>query len=113
MHTAPAYNAAIEAGVSTDSLEPPAMMPELLGIYDDFWELSTDRQIGMAAGPIPAASIARHTAGWPYDVAWMFRICIRKMDDAYRAKPDDKPADATGSDNPARDAFRGMKGAKR
>lgn len=70
-----------------------------------FWELSTDRQIGMAEGPIPAAAIDRHTRGWPDDEAETFRVCIRMMDQAYRSRdeveiPDDGEAD------PARKSFR-------
>lgn len=48
-----------------------------------FWELGTDRQLGMATGPIPAASIDRHTAGWPRDDAELFRRVIRALDGAY------------------------------
>lgn len=92
-------------------LEPPELLPGLGGWYDDFLELSTDRQIGMGIGPIPASSIARHTAGWPEDDADAFRTCIRAMDAVYldhaAGKGRDRPSpDLAGSDNPARDAFR-------
>ncbi|MGA0540733.1 phage tail assembly chaperone [Neotabrizicola sp. VNH66] len=51
---------------------------------DSFHELSTDRQItDHGPGPIPAASIARHTAGWPEDEVEAFRTCIRAMDAAF------------------------------
>lgn len=72
----------------------------------DFFELGTDRPIGMnGVGPIPATTIDRHTAGWPEDEAELFRHVIRAMDRAYLAamRPD---RDAPDSDNPARDAFR-------
>ena len=48
-----------------------------------FFELGTDRSMGMGAGPIPAASISRHTAGWPRDEAEVFRYIIRSLDDVY------------------------------
>lgn len=81
------------------------MLPGLAGWISDFFELGTDRQIGMQAGPIPAASIDRHTAGWPEDEAELFRHVIRAMDRAYldSQRPD---RDAPESDNPTRDAFR-------
>lgn len=102
-------------GPIPDHLTPPEILPGADAWLADFWELSTDRQIGMAAGPIPAASIARHTAGWDIIEAERFRSCIRAMDRAYleavNPGPDGKakrrmdPAVAA-SDNPARDAFR-------
>lgn len=48
--------------------------------YDDFQELSTDRQLGMIAGPIPHSSIEDHVKGWSWEDAEMFRICMRRMD---------------------------------
>ena len=44
----------------------------------------------MAAGPIPASSIARHTADWAYDDALAFRICMRAMDEVF-LEPREKP----------------------
>lgn len=96
---------ALAVGAPTDELEPPELSASLLLIYQAFWELSTDRQIGMAPGPIPAASIERHTAGWPDDDAESFRFIIREMDRAYLSKPETTETET--SDNPARDAFRG------
>lgn len=102
-------------GPIPDHLTPPEILPGADAWLADFWELSTDRQIGMGVGPIPAGSIARHTAGWPCDEAEMFRRCVRAMDRAYleavNPGPDGKvrkPADPrlAASDNPARDAFR-------
>jgi hypothetical protein len=72
---------------------------------DAFWELSTDRQIGMGAGPIPAGAIERHTAGWPPCDADMFRTCIRAMDRVFLRHANGGEAEETDSDNPARDAF--------
>jgi hypothetical protein len=94
--------------VIPDELEPPEL---LLGIgvwFDAFFDLSTDRQLGMVAGPIPDASIRRYTAGWPDDDVEAFRTCMRRMDAEFLAKRDDEPQpEAQASSNPARDAFRG------
>lgn len=74
---------ATKAGDKWAGPERPEILAGLAGWYDDFWELSTDRQIGMTIGPIPAASIERHTADWPDDDAEMFRVCMRRMDSVY------------------------------
>lgn len=57
------------------------------------------------AGPIPAATLDRYTAGWPDHEAEVFRYVMRAMDRAYlnSMSPD---GDVPDSDNPARDAFR-------
>lgn len=50
----------------------------------DFFELSSDRQLtGYGSGPIPNASIARHTQGWIASDAEFFRQCMRAMDKAF------------------------------
>lgn len=56
--------------------------------------------------------------GWPDEDASMFRECIRAMDAVYmahvnKAGNDEQPV-PEGSDNPARDAVRGiLRGGKR
>ena len=63
---------------------PPELLPGAEAWLRDFYELSTDRQItGYGSGPIPAASIARHTAGWFDDDVTSFTACIRAMDTAF------------------------------
>lgn len=89
----------------TDGFDPPQINSALALIIQDFNELSTERQIGMAVGPIPRSAIDRWTEGWPQDDAEAFLICIRALDAVYLEKPKDEPDDA-GSANPARDAFR-------
>jgi hypothetical protein len=89
-----------------DSLYPPDVFPGTDRWLSDFWELGTDRPLIMGgAGPIPASSIDRHTAGWPEAEADTFRYAIRSMDRAFlnSLRPD---GDSPVSDNPARDAFR-------
>lgn len=54
-----------------------------------FWELCTDRQIGMAMGDIPAASIDRVAREYGAEAA-DFRHCIRAMDRTWRQAIEDK-----------------------
>lgn len=58
----------------------------------------------------------QHTLGWPDDDAQMFRECIRALDGVYLRhanRTGDEP-EIEGSDNPARDAVRGvLRGGKR
>ena len=74
------------------------------GWYEDFWRLSTERQIGMGIGPIPASAIDRYVAEWDDEDAELFEHCIRQMDEVYlmRQNSTDEP-DASAS---PRDAFR-------
>lgn len=90
-------------------------MPEILPGCDDylaaFFELSSDRQIGMAPGPLPAASIARHVAGWDSAEAERFRQVMRALDQVFLAErpTDGKPkGKVVGVLTPAvmREAFR-------
>ena len=92
-----------------DRLYPPDVHPGAVAWFDDFFELGTDRQLtGYGAGPIPAASIARHVAGWSDHEAWQFRHVIRALDNAWlKRQSGDDGDDLPVSDNPARDAFRG------
>jgi hypothetical protein len=55
-------------------------------LWNAFWELSTERQLGMSIGPIPGSKIREHLRdelnlyGTEYDRA---KAIIRKVDDAY------------------------------
>ena len=81
LHHASKYQAAVQAGRDVpDDMHPPMIMQGFEGWLDAFWELCTDRQIGMAQGPIPAASIDRWSADMDPEGAAMFRRCIRAMD---------------------------------
>ena len=81
------------------------------GWYEDFWRLSTERQIGMAIGPIPASAIDRHLAVMSEDDAEVFEFCIRRMDEAYLMKSNntDQPEPPASP----RDAFRAATSARR
>lgn len=63
------------------ALIPPGVFPGYEGWLEDFWELSTDRQLGFGgAGPIPKSSIDRHIIGWKPSDADLFRSVIRALD---------------------------------
>lgn len=83
-----------------ESLEPPEITDGFQGWYEDFWRISSERQIGFGVGPIPASAIARHTEGWLMEDAIMFDYCIRRMDDIYlqnaNRSGEDKPAITSG-----------------
>jgi hypothetical protein len=68
--------------------ERPEIEPHLTWLWNSFWELSTERQIGMAIGPIPVSKIREYLrdemelTGPEYERA---RTIIRRVDDAYSA----------------------------
>jgi hypothetical protein len=81
------------------------------GWYEDFWRLSTERQIGFGVGPIPASMIDRHVAGWRYDDVEMFEFCIRELDEVYRMRQN-KTEDTPPAASPM-DAFRSATSGRR
>lgn len=58
--------------------EPPAGYE---GWLEAFWELGTERQIGMGLGPIPGSAIRAWCQDWPD--ARAFHMVIRRLDAAY------------------------------
>ena len=64
----------------------PEVEPHLLWLWNAFWELGTERQLGMTVGPIPASKIREYLHdeldldGADYERT---RAIIRKADDAY------------------------------
>lgn len=50
-----------------------------------FWDLSTERQIGFALGPIPGSKLDAygHSRGLDSDNMDLFRAVTRMLDDAY------------------------------
>lgn len=111
-----AYRAAKEAagedGATPEVLEPPEIMDGFGGWYEDFWSLSTERQIGFGVGPIPASAIDRHVSGWSYEDADMFEFCIREMDGVYLMKSNKAEDQQTPIASP-RDAFRAATSERR
>lgn len=75
-----------------ESLEPPEFIDGYDGWYGAFFRLSTERQIGMVEGEIPASAIERYTAGWHYEDADTFELCVREMDKIYLTRGE-KPTD--------------------
>lgn len=76
-----------------ESLKMPELMPGCDVYLEQFFELSTDRQLGQfLPGPIPSASIARHTEGWRDSEAERFRKVIRDMDSVFleQMRPNEK-----------------------
>ena len=89
----------------------PEIEPHLMWLWNAFWELGTERQLGMSVGPIPGSKIREYLCdeldldGTEYERA---RAIIRKADDAYSAmlnrskdEPDNmtdvvKPTDVEG-----------------
>ncbi len=73
------------------------MWEHLQFVWGAFWDLHTDRPIGMGAGPIPFASIDRYAERYgivALDDFDAFRELIRALDDTYltwSAKRRDKP----------------------
>ena len=70
-----------------DHYTPPEIWPGYVEWVEAFYDLSTDRH---DLGPIPSASIARHTAGWDDWEAEVFKMCIRAMDMAQTEAMKDK-----------------------
>lgn len=52
---------------------------------NSFWELNTERQIGMGLGPIPSSKITEygHRVGLDSDNIDLLRAVIRRMDVVY------------------------------
>lgn len=82
------------------------------GWCEDFWRLSTERQIGFGVGPIPQSAIDRHVAGWGYEDADMFEFCIREMDGVYLMKSNKSEQAPPEAANP-QDAFRSATSGRR
>lgn len=65
---------------------PPELLPGATDVYSAFWELSSDRQIGMAVGPVPWSSIdrwlRRKRVTDAADIQVFIRL-IREMDEVY------------------------------
>lgn len=76
-----------------DRLRMPDILPGCDEYLEAFFELSSDRQIGMVPGPLPAASIARHVQGWDTAEADRFRQVMRALDAVFMAErnTDGKP----------------------
>ena len=84
-HGAKGYRETLEKrGVPVPAhLMPPVPLPGVMGWFEAFWELSTERRF--IGGPIPWSAID----AWPTDDPETFHACIRAADAAYLAwKPE-------------------------
>lgn len=92
--------AAQGAGASLESLPCVATRPDLFGHLQFEWiafrALSTDRQIGMAMGPIPWLAIDRFASRYGLVGDDFDRLCeiIQAMDGAFREYHQKSSADA-------------------
>jgi len=89
----------------------PEIEPHLVWLWAAFWELGTERQLGMTIGPIPGSKIREYLRdeldlyGAQYDYA---KAILRRADDVYvgmlnrrKDEPDNmtdaaKPTDSEG-----------------
>jgi hypothetical protein len=68
-------------------LKRPRLHPQFQFYWDAFWELSSDRQVGMAIGRIPFSSIDRYAQRYDLDQVDefdLFREVMRSMDAEFR-----------------------------
>ncbi|GGE18123.1 hypothetical protein GCM10011390_41640 [Aureimonas endophytica] len=56
-----------------------------------FWEISSERQIGMGLGQVPGSAIDRWAAKLGVAEPGMFRACIRAMDGVYLDHANKRP----------------------
>lgn len=90
------------------------MLPGAMEWLEAFFELSSDRQVGMAAGPLPASSIDRwvDTGRVSKSEEKFFRRAMRRADEEYRkasAEKSEMGGSDTVSDQPlSPDMLRGM-----
>lgn len=67
--------------------------------YEAFWELGSERQIGMAEGQIPLNAIKAYAADPDLELTrrerWAFHAIIRKLDSAYLSLEADRRNAAT------------------
>ncbi|WP_446650564.1 phage tail assembly chaperone [Alcaligenes faecalis] len=66
-----------------ESLMPPDLHDVEWSYWQAFWELSTDRQVGMASGPVPWTAIHAYAQSERITDVSSFAGIIRAMDDAY------------------------------
>lgn len=87
---------AAEFGETFQALDDEPELPEHLSLYwQAFWDVHTDRPVGMGEGPIPFAAIDRYAARFGIDDPDhfdRFAALIRRMDNAFlRARAEKQP----------------------
>ena len=76
-------------------LNQPSIAPQNLFLWDAFWELSSERQMGMGLGPIPYRALRSYAddGGIVGDHFDLFRSVIRQLDGEYLARQSPKNSD--------------------
>ena len=72
-----------ESQIPDSLLDEPELFPGLKLYYDAFWELCSDRPMGMSGyGPIPYSSIRRYCVEWDMndELSSNMKRLIRRMD---------------------------------
>lgn len=78
-----AANSRLAEGEPSSDRWPPDLLPGADEFLAAFWEMSSDRHIGMTAGPIPLSAIERWAARNGFEDLEEFSVlvsCIREMD---------------------------------
>ena len=68
-----------------EGLIPPELQDIEWAFWESFWELSSDRQTGLEAGPIPWSSIRQYASENPGMELDVLLPIIRAMDEVYLA----------------------------
>lgn len=65
--------------------DPPVMTSTDLWFLEAFYDLSSDRSVGMAVGPIPYTAIIAYVQYWQYDdqTAYMVIEIVKALDSVY------------------------------
>lgn len=83
-------------GFEVKELDEKPDIPGLEWVWMGFWNLSTERQMGMGMGPIPWSAISAYVE-WHHiegEDEYEFRYLINKLDDQFLKfhEPKDKPS---------------------
>jgi hypothetical protein len=74
-----------ESAIPDQLLNEPELLQGLDLYYNAFWNLCSDRQLGMSVGPIPYSSIANYCKDWKLDeeMSDNMKKLVRKMDGTF------------------------------
>jgi hypothetical protein len=74
-----------ESEIPPTLLNEPELLPGLEIYYSAFWDLFSDRQLGMGVGPIPYSAMRAYCLDWEMDdeQASDLKRLVRKMDHVF------------------------------